>query len=337
MQLQTQPAAAQREPDLSPDRIQSESLPAAPRPQHQPQGGPAAASRAICVAEPGRVYVTHAQGAECIAYFATVAGRPDPATPTVFFFDGDVPVAAVQRPDFSTIHVGGMRSTLEALAQRLRVRFVYVARPGVFGSSGDHGQRRRPKEMLSMSAAVDAIKALYGIDRIVLAGQSGGATIAAALLTLGRRDVACAVLGSGGMLVTEDILHFRLQSGEPPTAPSVLKRTYFDPGDHIAGVVRDARRRIFVLGDPGDTVVPFQLQRMFAERLEASGHAAVVIEIAAHGQNRHGSLHMTLPAAGKCALGAGDNRIVDRIAPSPGRVQTEPSLPPGHDPGIDRN
>ena len=316
----SQPAAAQP----APDHGSSNGRPAVERLQHLQQGPREAASRNLCEAEPDRVFVAHAEGSECIAYVATAAGRPSLATPTVFFFDGDVPVASARRPDFSAIHIGRMRATLEALAQGLRVRFVYVARPGVFGSSGDHGQRRRLKEMLSMNAAVDAIKARLGIDTIVLAGQSGGATVAAALLTLGRRDVVCAVLGSGGLLVTEDILHFRATSGEAPTAPALIKRTYFDPGDRIAGIARYSGRRIFIVGDPRDSVVPFQHQRMFAERLKAFGHAVVIVEIAAHGVNRHGVSHVTLPTAGRCALGADDAGIGDPVGP----VQAAPSPPP---------
>ena len=297
--------------------------PVSPQPRHQQQGRPEAASRATCEAEPGRVFVAHTLGSECIAYIMTAA--PAEPAPAVFYFHGDLTVREVQQPDFTRKHLARLRPVLGAIAERERVRFIYVARPGVLGSSGNHGGRWTPREMQSMNAAVDAIKVRHGLSAIVVAGQSGGSTIAAALLTLGRRDIQCAVLGSGALMLTETVAHIRASSGAPPLPEAVLKRLYFDPSDRVAGILQQPGRRVFVLGDPIDVRTPFGLQRQFADRLKAFGHHAVVVEVIARGEMMHGVAHLTLPVAAQCARGVGDSDIVRSLAAPP---------PAAHDPAL---
>ena len=50
-----------------------------------------------------------------------------------------------------------------------------------------------------MNAAVDMIKERYKIGRLAVAGQSGGGSVVASLLSLGRRDIACAAPASGAL------------------------------------------------------------------------------------------------------------------------------------------
>ena len=282
------------------------------RPQHQQQGGPEAASRALCEAEPDRIFVQHILGTECIVYVMTAA--PVETALAVFYFHGDLTARELQQPDFTQKHIARLRPALTAIAAREKVRFIYVARPGVLGSSGNHGGRWAAKEMLSMNAAVDVLKTRHGLQSIVVAGQSGGSTIAAAMLTLGRRDIACAVLGSGALMLTETVAHIRALSGAPPLPEAVLKRTYFDPGDRVPDITLQPSRRIFILGDPIDARTPFALQRQFADRLKAFGHHAVVVEVVARGETMHGVAHLTLPVAAHCALGLSDSEIIDALA-----------------------
>jgi hypothetical protein len=77
-------------------------------------------------------------------------------------------------------HLTKARRALDRLAQRSGLDFIYVARPGVFGSSGNHENRRRLLEFLVLNHAVDLIKERYRYEQLVLAGQSGGATVVAA-------------------------------------------------------------------------------------------------------------------------------------------------------------
>jgi poly(3-hydroxybutyrate) depolymerase len=62
-----------------------------------------------------------------------------------------------------------------------------MSRPGTYGSSGDHSQRRRPAEAKIISAAIDALKKKYQIQELVITGQSGGGHVTASLITNSSR------------------------------------------------------------------------------------------------------------------------------------------------------
>ena len=293
-------------------------------------------SQALCEAEPDRIFVRHAQGSECIAYYATnpmpIAGRarspagaasaaPE-ARPAIFYFEGDVPAADLARPGFTSSYLAQMRLVFHRLAAGTGVRFVFIARPGVFGSSGSHAFRRSPGEVLAMNAAVDGLKARLGISSIVLAGQSGGSTVAASLLTLGRQDVACAVLGSGLLSVVEVEYAHRARERLPEIKPALLQAVLYDPSQRLDAVPPAGERRIFVLGDPTDARTPFGQQRAFADRLSARGHHALAIEVSGSGEFMHSVSHHTLPAAAHCALGVDDAAMRRLLVPQRTAAQT---------------
>lgn len=73
---------------------------------------------------------------------------------------------------------------------------IYLARSGIYGSSGDHNKWRTYCEIELMDRALDLLKARHNIALFVLTGHSGGGQIAAALLNR-RRDIATSVLSSG--------------------------------------------------------------------------------------------------------------------------------------------
>ena len=176
-----------------------------------------------------------------------------------------------------------------------------------------------------MNGAIDAIKTRLGAGEIVLAGQSGGSTISTSLLTLGRRDVTCAIVGSGVFgLVDLEIAH-RTRNGLTQAPAALLRRSLYDPADRLAQIPRQDGRRIFVLGDQTDVTTPFAQQRTFAERIRALGHHASVIDVMARGSNMHGTAHLTLPTAAHCARGTDEATIRKWIQPTPKPVASAPA------------
>lgn len=85
---------------------------------------------------------------------------------------------------------------------------------GTYGSSGNHGQRRQARTIV-LDAASNELRKRYGIGQFVLLGHSGGATVAAALLTLGRTDVKCAVMTSGAFALVQRAQMLRQSKGSP--------------------------------------------------------------------------------------------------------------------------
>lgn len=292
--------------------------------EHAPQLAAEGKSRQLCERQPDRVFVEHDLGTECIFFHVSQGEVRHRAT--VLYFEGDVPASDLARPGYALGYLADMRGAFQRLAAQSGVRFVFIARPGVFGSSGNHASRRSIAEMLAMNAAVDAIKARLGLTDIVLAGQSGGSTIAAALLTLGRRDVSCAVLGSGLLSVVEIEHAHRVRAGLPLVQPALLHVYLFDPTDRLDWIEQQKGRRVFVLGDPSDARTPFQQQKGFAERLTGLGHHAQAIEVAGQGEFGHSVAHHTLPAAAQCARGASDVAIREQVR-NASRTQTSELKP----------
>jgi pimeloyl-ACP methyl ester carboxylesterase len=265
-----------------------------------------AQSKDLCETEPRRIHVATRWGTECIAFFVTRGHERDRRA--VVFLDGDMSPERIADEPAAVRSLASVRDLLQRWADRLGVRYVLVSRVGLNGSSGNHGERRKPKETMIMNAAVDILKDRLGLDRVVLAGQSGGSTIAATLVSLGRRDVDCAVLGSGAYELVELRARDLARAGMTATKEDLLNVT-LDPMDLAGAVPKDGKRRIFVLGDKADVRTPFAQQKRYTERLAGLGHHARTIAVDAQGDLGHGATVYTIPTAGACLKGIADARL----------------------------
>ena len=272
------------------------------------EGATETLTRSQCLARPNRLWIALEDGAECIAYIAPdgIAG----SRTAVLFFDGDVPEEdmASARTDKAV----AFYQRLVTEAQRVYgLPVVVVARPGLMGSSGMHLIGGMREEGITMNAAIDALKERHGYARVALAGQSGGARIVAQLLVLGRRDIVCAAMASGAYGVP------RTKRGGP-----VRTNIFGDPGrrflvplHHAEDIASSPDRRAFVIGDPRDVRTPFSGQREWAERMQALGHHAVLLEGAASGPEHHGLSGTALRVAALCATGKTDQEISALVPP----------------------
>jgi pimeloyl-ACP methyl ester carboxylesterase len=266
-----------------------------------------AASRPLCESRPDRIFVETELGSECIAYFVTRGGEKQ--RQAVMFLDGDMSPEKYNNPDQVAGDLATVKKALQAWADKLKVRYVYVSRVGLNGSSGNHGERRRPRETIIMHTAIDGLKARLGLDRIALLGQSGGSTISASLLSLGRRDVACAVLGSGAFEVVD--LHHKIITAQGATISKAdLAKRMYDPASHVAEIPADPRRRVFIVGDTTDSRTPFDQQVRYANSLRARGHHALLIPVEALGGDDHAAGLYAIPTAGGCLAGTSDAALV---------------------------
>jgi hypothetical protein len=265
-------------------------------------------SQSKCEAVANRIFVTTSAGSECISYFVTRGFEQ--RRQAVLFFNGDfskaqATEAAAQRS------LEGSRKFMQFWADQLKVRYIYVSRVGLQGSSGNHGDRRFPKETIVMNAVADGLKARLGLDDLALAGQSGGSTIAISLVTMGRKDVKCAVSGSGPLELVDQQYAAGTRLGFDVVKAAVAANVY-DPATHVGSVVPRRDRRIFVLGDPLDTEVPYKFQAPFVDRVKAAGHHAMAIAVEGLGAKHHDVVPATLPVAGVCLNNASDEIIARR-------------------------
>lgn len=237
------------------------------------------ASKQNCPLGDDAAWVDYPGGKACIRYFS--AGNLHNAPVVLMVFKGDR-VSLITRPP-QTIPANtadAQRRQAQAIMRNTGLPTVIIARPGTYGSSGNHYRRRQPEEFLALNAAVDTINARYGIQHVILSGHSGGATAASALLAYGRRDIDCAVLTSGAWGLLERAERMRQQRGEAP-APALdgtgLPHPW-DPLDHLDSIAPDPQRLILVIGNPQDRNTPFDLQARYARALGERGHRVQLLE-----------------------------------------------------------
>lgn len=270
-------------------------------------------SRERCEATRDAIWVEHREGTECIRYFPS--SNVARAKHAAFFFHGDQLEGRFVIPGaYKDNRANTLRSLAEGLARVNDVPYIFVGRPGAYGSSGRHTERRRLKEYLSLNAAVDAIKARYDLERVSLGGQSGGATGVGALLTLGRTDVVCAVAASGGFDALGRARDMAAMNGQ--TWRGCDSHGVCDPynvTDHVDGVQKSAQRRVFIVGDPGDSNTLFKYQQAFADKLKAAGTDVTVVEAEAIGPQRHGLVFMANRVLGWCNAGFDSERIAGLV------------------------
>ena len=190
---------------------------------------------------------------------------------------------------------------------RFGLPYIRYSRPGAYGSSGDHKDRRLARESRIVNAALNALKTKFKIKRFALSGQSGGGHVVAALLAR-RDDIACAVITSGVVAVRHRMA-FRGW-----TMDATGHSAFYDPIDHAREVMKDKTRRIFIVGDRDDSNVPFTTQASYYRALKNAGHRAALIEAQARGSNHHALSPAGFRIAKWCVDGDSDGVIRARLA-----------------------
>lgn len=222
--------------------------------------------------ETGRLWVEIDGRGECLRFYGAIpeGSRQSP----VIFLDGDVVqqqgrTAAGETiwevPSYYTqLGPAILQAEAEQYAAATQRGFINLARPGTYGSSGNHLERRRKREVDLVDAALDGLKRHFGWSVISLAGQSGGGHLVAALLAR-RSDVDCAVIASGNVAVRQRLREWNL------TADVTGFFDFVDPVDGVLDVARHPPRSLVVLTDARDKVVSASSQAMYVAALRNAG------------------------------------------------------------------
>jgi pimeloyl-ACP methyl ester carboxylesterase len=264
------------------------------------------------VARDGAVRVSVGGRDLCLRYYAAGLAASGNRTVAVWM-NGDIlgPKGNDATKHQSGIGPEAMVAQVAALSARHGVPVVFLGRPGTYGSEGKHhAMRGRPFEAKAIAAALDALKAKWRIESFTLAGHSGGGTLVAEMLTR-RADIGCAVVSSGA-----SAHRAYLESRGLIRAGASIDR--FDPLTAVDRIATDANRRIFVLGDPRETNVPFATQELWAKTVAARGHRVVLVPLAkATDARRHGLVDFGETAMGMCAAGRPTEAIVETLRALP--------------------
>ncbi|MBP2233041.1 hypothetical protein J2847_006376 [Azospirillum agricola] len=188
---------------------------------------------------------------ECLRFYAAgLRSAPGPNPVVAAWMHGDI----MGRKPSQIGHQEGLSVTAmieqeRALSERFGVPFIFLARPGAYGSSGRFWDlRHTPREAALMNAHLDVLKKRYGIAEWSLGGHSAGGTLVAEFLA-SRSDLRCAIISSGASA-------FRAYLEAHGAKARLAKpETWFDPYDLLDRIPKDQNRRIFVIGDPRETKI----------------------------------------------------------------------------------
>jgi pimeloyl-ACP methyl ester carboxylesterase len=287
-------------------------------------------TQAECAALPGAVWAAVDQQGECIRYYHSTAGGS--GSEVVVFFSAEVASTnargEVKPYDFYVKQSpAALQERIAGWSRNLRMPYLYLARPGSYGSSGEYARRRTPREIDLVSAALDAIKSRHGYTRLHLAGSSEGGHAAAALLAR-RTDLGCVVLASS-------LLSVRSGLAESGWDQDVTGNKH--PVDPVALVDQVAKRpglRIMVVTDPDDIVISARSQTAYVRRASAAGLPVQQIFAAATDSGAHGLWRAGLLVATDCARGVKDDAIVSKYQNKMPETPPDADDPPLNAPAV---
>lgn len=253
------------------------------------------ATQDACRKVQNAVWVTSEElGNQCLRYWA--AGFSEyPSKRAVVYFPGDAWIGAGRTPkNYLEMTSSRLQESAEIWSKRLGAPYIFFARPGTYGSTGDHMQRRRVAESQLVSKGLDVLKERLGIAELVVVGQSGGGHVTSALLTH-RSDIVCAVPTSA------------------PSSPRVRwtqhhwatdstgYRDSYEPTKHLHKDHMHVGIRVFVVGDPQDLNVVWDSQTILADKLREIEIPTSILPGTAAGNEHHDLSTSGRTVAGWCA------------------------------------
>lgn len=248
------------------------------------------ATAELCAALPLAVWVVVEGQGDCIRYYAAglAAGGNREA---LVYFQGDRLAKRTMLGAYDQDSPDILQAEVNARAREARRPYLFLARPGTYGSSGKHTERRRPREGLLVDAALQAIKTRHTIGTFHLAGQSGGGGLVATMVNM-RQDIGCAIVASGAVSV---FLRARLIGLGDKDATGFTDS--YDPVDHVGEIVRQPGLRLLVLSDRRDQTVPYESQEHYVTQLRKAGLPVAHLSLTAVG-----SMHHDLSVHAKAAM-----------------------------------
>ena len=271
-----------------------------------------AIGRAECQAIRDTVWVNVDGRDFCVRYYLSTAGG-EGRVPVVFL-QGDYlgkldlkTLTWIDPSDTADIDTDNLMRMADAFSKMAKTTAIYLARIGVEGTSGNHIARKTLLELHLRNAALDAIKQRHNFLGFHLVGQSGGSKLVGGLIGL-RRDVACAVSGSGPLASPNGSKN---DAGRANLDPG---RTYFDVTQRIAEIAQNRALRILLVTDPADKTVPLAQQVGFVDKMRQAGRSVPEFMVEATDKEHHGVVAYAQLIIAGCVLGKTDAEIASAVS-----------------------
>ena len=232
------------------------------------------ASEELCARIKDSLWVVVEEQGDCIRYYEHGLSSLDRNPRVLVYFSGDVMVRTRQGvrsivPSYSQRSPDKIEEEMSEWSQRAGIPAIFLARPGIYGSSGDHNARRLPREIELMNQALSLLKARYGISEFILTGHSAGGQIVSAMLNK-RADIRAGIMSSA-LVSVKQVAAFWENRREIPGSLLYNAQAFYDPVDEIKSINRDPAPEIYLISDPGDRAVPFFTQLYYVRRLRTEG------------------------------------------------------------------
>ncbi len=249
----------------------------------------------------------------CLRYYAFGLDRQNPVVAA--WLHGDIGGGPRNGPSGHQQGLGpaAMIDQARNLSQKFHTPFVFLARPGSYGSAGYHHDIAHTElEADLVAAEIDALTVRYGVKSWVLAGHSGGGSLVAVMLTR-RRDITCAVISSGAPDFNAYLTAHHWPKQRSPAPLNAI--------DDIAGMPKTTNQRIIVMGDPRDKNVFWSLQQRYADALERHGADVTLLPLErGRPPEFHSLVNLAETASGLCAEGAATPDIAKQLRAMPSQA-----------------
>jgi len=243
----------------------------------------------------------------CLRYYA-YGLKERTNTLAVGWINGDVVGSSGKHAGHQDgLGVAAMVAQERELSERYGQPFVFLPKPGTYGSAGKTFNLTHTRlEAEIMEAELKAVTRRYGIRNWVLGGHSAGATLVAQLLAE-RSDIRCAVISSGVGAMREWRLY-----GENAPVPDI--DALMDPIADVPRIRPAGGLRVFVMADPRDKIAMWWVQeKYFAALRKARIEAELVSLEKAQPPTWHSLVTLAEAALGECARGTSSPAIIDRL------------------------
>lgn len=263
------------------------------------------ATRAACEAIGNAVWAdAGSAGSECIRYWKS-AGPAVSWERAVVYFHGDVWDGIAVVSQYLQLSEAWLQQHADEWSKRLAAPYIFVGRPGTYGSSGDHMQRRRKTESQILSAALDALKRKLSIREFALTGLSGGGHVVASLM-VSRSDVVCAVPASA---VSSPRARWVIRGWK---MDSTGYADSYEPVELLARGDKHPSLRLFVVGSTEDRNTPWISQLLLSGRARSLGIPTLELAVQGSGPQQHGTGDSGRRVAGWCVHGLSNEQILER-------------------------
>lgn len=248
---------------------------------------------AQCATKPQAVWLTLAGRDFCIRYYLSTVGG-EGSRPVVLLYGDRLGKLNLKTGEFALtpfekdLDTHTFVRTADSMSKQYKTTAIYIARPGIDGSSGDHRIRHTVLELNVTNAALAAIKQRHHFDGFHLIGHSGGSQLIGGILAQ-RSDIGCAVLGAG-----------RLYRPERKRGSTDVMNDYFNAADMAAAIAQNSQSRVILVTDPEDKKVPEIAQTKFAQSLRMAGGQVEQFMVQATDENRHAIMTYSRVAAAGC-------------------------------------